>query len=240
MSAPKKKPKENPHEHHRQRMLALYEAVGFDSLSDHNILEILLFFSIRRANTNPTAHALIDRFGSLYDVLTAQPEELQEVYGIGPSSAQLIRSTFDAARTAVIRKIMERPIEDYVLLHRIAIDWLADKLPDTVSALYLDDKLRALDLAPLHDRNNFPPNEYAPVILSHAQACGASRVVLMHKHETKNVQPSEIDLITTQTLISQLKTGDVLLMEHLIVHEFDVYPILQNSMGTDPFPNAQI
>ena len=44
---------------------------GMDSLQDHEVLELLLFYAIARQDTNELAHRLINRFGSLSDVFDA-------------------------------------------------------------------------------------------------------------------------------------------------------------------------
>ena len=57
--------KENVHAGHRQRLKNKYLSSGADVLEPHELLELLLFYAVPRANTNPIAHALIKRFGSL-------------------------------------------------------------------------------------------------------------------------------------------------------------------------------
>ena len=47
---------DNPHSGHRKRMMEKLRRFGMDVFSDHEVLEILLYFAIRQGNTNPTAH----------------------------------------------------------------------------------------------------------------------------------------------------------------------------------------
>ncbi|MBE6597833.1 MAG: hypothetical protein E7638_00155 [Ruminococcaceae bacterium] len=85
----------NMHKDHRGRLRRLYENEGLSSFEPHVILELLLFDSIPRIDTNPIGHALIDRFGSLAGVLAADEKELCEVRGIGKVSAEMICSVRD-------------------------------------------------------------------------------------------------------------------------------------------------
>ena len=64
------------HKGHRDRLKEKFISFGPEIFSDHELLEILLFFSIPRVNTNGLAHRLIDRFGSLNSVLTAPINQL--------------------------------------------------------------------------------------------------------------------------------------------------------------------
>ncbi len=55
----------NPHTGHRERVRAIFLERGFDGMPDHLVLEFLLFYAVPRADTNPIAHRLIQRFGNL-------------------------------------------------------------------------------------------------------------------------------------------------------------------------------
>ena len=67
---------ENHHVGHRQRMLDKFRRFGLEIFSDHEVLEMLLYFAVRQGDTNPTAHRLMQRFGSLHAVLEATEDEL--------------------------------------------------------------------------------------------------------------------------------------------------------------------
>jgi len=75
---------EKPHHlGHRQRLRDRFMSGGASSMPDYEVLEMLLFTALPRGDTKPLAKALIDRFGSLADVLSAPPERLAEVKGVG-------------------------------------------------------------------------------------------------------------------------------------------------------------
>ena len=77
------------HDGHRERMRKKFLAgVRF---ADHEMLEMLLTFSIPRKNTNEIAHRLLTAFGSVDGVLSADYEQLLMVRGIGPQSAFQIK-----------------------------------------------------------------------------------------------------------------------------------------------------
>ena len=77
------------HEGHRERIRERLFSHG-ESLTDHELLEILLFDPINRRNTNPIAHDLLDSFGDLEGVFNATPRLLCTVAGIGPRAAEHI------------------------------------------------------------------------------------------------------------------------------------------------------
>lgn len=80
----------NPHQGHRRRMLDKFGRLGVDAFADHELLEVLLYYTIRQGDTNPVAHALMQHFGSLHAVLEATAEQLCEVEGVGPRTAEYL------------------------------------------------------------------------------------------------------------------------------------------------------
>ena len=81
---------QNIHSGHRERLRKRFLETGITGFSEHELLELLLFYSIPRANTNGISHALLQRFGSINGVLNASPEELSSVKGVGKSSAVML------------------------------------------------------------------------------------------------------------------------------------------------------
>ena len=81
----------NLHEGHRKRLKQRFINDGLSTFEDHNILELLLFYSVPRSDTNEIGHKLLKQFGSLSNVFDAPVEELMKVEGIGEHSAVLIK-----------------------------------------------------------------------------------------------------------------------------------------------------
>ena len=78
------------HDGHREHVRQRFLKNGLDAFADHEVLELLLYFAIPRRDTNPIAHALMERYGSLSGVLSAPIEDLKRVKGVGESAATLL------------------------------------------------------------------------------------------------------------------------------------------------------
>ena len=92
------------HANHRQRLREKYvrdEA----SMCDHEMLELFLFDIIPRRNTNPIAHELINKFGSLLGVFTASKKDLMTVNGIGERAATYIIDAYETTRAELNEKL---------------------------------------------------------------------------------------------------------------------------------------
>ena len=95
------------HDGHRARLRDCFRKDGLAGFDGIRALELLLQYAIPRRDTNPIAHALLDRFGSLQAVFDASEQELCEVEGIGPAAAVLIRLVPQLARKSAVDKAAE-------------------------------------------------------------------------------------------------------------------------------------
>ena len=100
------------HDGHREKMRQRFLRGGLDAFADHEALELLLYYAIPRRDTNPVAHALMERYGSLSAVLSAPAEDLQRVEGVGESAAVLLRLVAPLCRKA---RLAEAAGEERVL-----------------------------------------------------------------------------------------------------------------------------
>ena len=76
---------------HRQRLRERFLGGSSERCSDEMLLELLLTFAINRKDVKPLAQELINIFGSLEKVLSASPDELNKVKGIGQTSITLLK-----------------------------------------------------------------------------------------------------------------------------------------------------
>ena len=78
------------HDGHREKMRRRFLETGLEGFADHEALELLLYYAIPRRDTNPIAHALMERYDSLSGVLNAPVEDLEKVEGIGESLSLIL------------------------------------------------------------------------------------------------------------------------------------------------------
>ena len=83
--------KENVHKGHRERMKDTFLKNGLSGFSEHEIIELLLFFGIPMKDTNEIAHHLLNSFGSISDVFNAHYEDLIKVKGMTKNAAVFLK-----------------------------------------------------------------------------------------------------------------------------------------------------
>jgi len=94
---------------HRERLRARFRDGGADAMPDYELLEMTLFAALPRRDTKPLARALLARFGSFADVISAPRARLMEVKGVGEAVANHLKIVEAAAHRLAKTKVMGRP-----------------------------------------------------------------------------------------------------------------------------------
>ncbi len=223
------------HEDHRQRMRDRCMKSGFEGFSDHELIEMLLGYSIPRKDTNPIAHELIDRFGSLGRVLEAEVDELVQVDGMGERSAIILPLVMNLMRRYAMEKDDLNDHNRFETVSSIAqyfcrIFFGLDK--EFVYVMLLDNRMNMVHCQQVGEGTVNSSNVNIREIVEKVIAKKASTVVLAHNHPHGIVIPSNIDVDFTEELNHLLAALSIHLLEHLIIVEDRFYPIMREHYGT--------
>lgn len=209
------------HEGHRGR---LYEKLKKDALADHEWLEALLFNALPRKNTNDLAHALIQRFGSSYEVVNASVEELQTVPGVGLNIAAYL------SNIGRLLRIHEKKQEITYIGKFNPRDFLPFVKQAYKNAIYEVLELYLLDGEGLvMKKRSFSVDSIShvtvvPEVLSEfLLEKGASGVVMVHNHPFGEATPSEADDEMTKNCQILCSMHNRLLCEHVICAKDGIY-----------------
>lgn len=213
---------QNIHSGHRERLRRRLEKEGIDSFESHEVLELLLYYSIPRADTNPIAHRLLERFGSLSAVLEAPRSELLKVEGIGQGSATLLSMIPEITRKYMIDKnskkaVLDSPEKIYEFIKPYFIGCENERL----YLICLDMKCKVLNCVLLGEGSNNSVIADVRLICRTALDCGATCVALAHNHSHGFAVPSTNDIMVTKNLTGALKAMSVEVADHIIVTNDD-------------------
>ena len=222
----------NVHKGHRQRVRERVMEQGMRALPDHEILEILLFYTIPRGDTNPIAHALLDRFGSLKGVLDADPNDLITVKGIGPESAVLIKLLPEYLR----RYLSDNPerLFRYDTFTKIG-EYLYRKFigirHEQLYMMMFNNRLNLLDCI-LVSEGTVNCSEILLRRMSEAIIHKKATVIaLAHNHPDGLAHASSSDLENTETVRMHLENMGVQLLDHLVFADQRYVSIMKQSRG---------
>lgn len=220
------------HEEHRQRLKKRFLEQGLDGFTDYQVLELLLFYSIPRIDTNPIAHALMDHFGSLSQVLEAPVSELKKVEGVGENTALFLQLVTQAGR--YYRKDRAEQVKILATLESCAEYMLPrffGRKVETVFLLCLDAKCKVLCCRMVAEGNVNSAGISVRKIVEQALSANASSVMLAHNHPGGVAVPSAEDIQTTRQLAAALKAVDVHLIDHIVVADDDYVSLAQSGYG---------
>ncbi|MDR2687395.1 MAG: DNA repair protein RadC [Oscillospiraceae bacterium] len=207
------------HEDHRQRLREHFRAVGLECFEPHNVLELLLFYSIPRRDTNEIAHNLIDHFGTLVNVLDAAPEELCRVEGVGEASATLISLAAQLARRYLAEQIGEKKLSFHSsqeFQSHVAAKFTGAK-DETVYLFCLDNAGRLLNECKVSLGTKYSVNLDNRTLLETAFRNNATKVALAHNHPNGINAPSSNDVKLTEAAAKLYREVGIELLDHLIV-----------------------
>lgn len=209
--------KNSIHAGHRERLRERYREAGLDHFADHEILELLLGYTILQKDTNPIAHQLIEQFGSLRGVLEAGEEKLERVNLVGPTTAFFLAMLPDITRR--YHEQLANP-EPRLMTPEQCISFFLPRFigrkKECILAAFLDETKRLIDYASIGQGYNNTVHLHAPTLLHEAKKRGCRYVVLGHNHFTDAV-PSLEDIAVTRTARATLLTGGIGLLDHVIV-----------------------
>lgn len=222
----------NVHEGHRQRLKNKFLENGFQGFEPHNILELLLFYSIPRKDTNEIAHNLLNHFGSLKNVFNASFNDLIQVEGIKENSATLIKMVPLIAKEYVNSSLSKNAIFDTAnSIGEYFINKYMGERHEIVYIMLLSNKFELLAVEKIHEGSVSSAHVSTRKILESVLRYNASMVVLAHNHPEGTVCPSMADIGTTGAMMTALEACEVKLLEHFIIAGNEFCPIIHNTEG---------
>jgi DNA repair protein RadC len=213
------------HTGHRGRLRERFLREGLDGFEDHQLLELLLFQAIPRHDTNPVAHSLMRRFGSLSAVLEADPKDLASVEGVGPNAAAFL---------SMVPQITRRYFHDRVRHSRKTLNTseaaaeylvplMAGRPEEVFYLICLDSRLRVLYPALISEGTVKDALVHPRHVVEAAIRHKAASAMLAHNHPAGTVRPSSHDHALTKRLVQALGGINVQVVDHIIVAGERIY-----------------
>jgi DNA repair protein RadC len=216
---------------HRERLRDRFTTGGADAMPDYELLEMVLFRAIKRGDTKPIAKALLARFGSFAEVISAPDQLLMEIKGVGPAVVTELKLIRAAALRLTKGEVLHKPvlgswsaIVDYC---RAA---MAFEDREQFRILFLDKKNQLIaDEVQQQGTVDHTP-VYTREVIKRALELGSTAIILAHNHPSGDPTPSLADIDMTKKIISAGEKLGILIHDHIIV----------GRKGTVSFRNLQL
>ncbi len=205
------------HTGHRSRTKQKFLKTGLECHSLHEILEVLLFYSIPQGDTNELAHNLINRFGSFAGVFNATYDELLTVNGVGENTAFLIKFVPQLLSVYSSETVKGLPIKNSEDMCKFFITQFFGSTVEQLRLLCLDDELCIIKNVLVSEGDGCSVRLNTRRILDEVIKCGCSLCALAHNHPYSSCEPSTEDMSANEHLKTTLKGINVRLVDNVVV-----------------------
>lgn len=203
---------------HRARLRRRLIEQGADALLDHEIIEYLLALAIPRRDTKPLAKALIREFGGIGPLLSAEPEALMRVPGVGEAAAAAIR----IAHASALR-LLRAPVEAQPVLSgwQALLDYLQADMAhigvERVRVLHLNTRNMLIRDETISEGSIDQAAVHVREVIRRAIELGSASIILVHNHPSGDPSPSRQDIALTRQIIDAGSTLGVTVHDHVII-----------------------
>lgn len=203
---------------------------GANSLSDMELLAVVISSGSAKKTCLQLAFDLINHFGDLRAILNADSQAFQQIQGLG-----VVRYVQLQAAREICRRSDFIQLQKYTQLtntqqtHAYLKRQLRDKKNETFVALFLDNQHRIIAYDELFTGTINSAVIHARPIVERALKLNAAALILAHNHPSGVSDASHYDVAVTQRLQDAMELVDIKLLDHLVIGDNEVYSII-NSM----------
>ena len=223
---------ENVHSGHRERVRKEFLKNGFDEdTPPHKIMEMLLFYSIPRKDTNEIAHELVSRFGSIAGIIDAPVDELVKVNGVNTNTAALIKLIMPVARRYMFDK--KRNTHKYSNIDEVGNYLLSryigySKEVFSITSFSGSGSILGFDILSEGDVSevSISTRTVIEAVLKRQAVCA----IIAHNHPDGVAVPSDNDIAVTENIKNALAHINVRLLDHLIIADGDYVSMAQSRL----------
>jgi DNA repair protein RadC len=204
---------------------------GAPSLSDAELLALMLGTGAPGLDVLTLARQLLARFGDLQGVLAASREDLQSQAGIGIAKFSLLQASMELARRHAMGKlrrgeVMNSPqaTRQFLYCH------LRDASREVFSCLFLDSQHALICCEDLFWGTLDGAAVYPREVVRRALALQAAAVIFAHNHPSGVAQPSQADRRITERLQAALALVDIRVLDHIIVGSGEQFSFAEDGL----------
>ncbi len=210
----------NIHSGHRKRVKENVIRNGFSQLEEHKLLELMLFYSIPREDTNELAHRLLNEFGTLDELFKASTDRLKRVEGVGDNTAVMLGTISELfLRVSKSQHAKKRSYKNIGDLKDLCKAALSGENVEKIILFCFDSSWRLKKSVVLSSGNETAATMDICKIVQTVLDTSAPVSVIAHNHPTGVAEPSAADIDATRNVAVMLRKLGFSLADHIIVGE---------------------
>jgi DNA repair protein RadC len=203
---------------------------GAHSLSDAELLALLLGSGIPGCSAVAMARSLLKDFGCLRALLNARLSRWRRK-GIGPARYAAVQAAVELAKRHLSEEMrIGSPLTTPQATHRYLTAQLRDRPYEVFCCIYLDNRNRLIAFEELFRGTVDCAQVHPREVLRQALLHNASAVIVAHNHPSGVLEPSPADDFITRRLKDLLHLMDVRLVDHIVVGDSRCYSFAEHGL----------
>lgn len=193
---------------------------GIRTLSDSELLALLLCTGTSAMPLDRLVHDLLKRFGGLRGLLTADQRALRSQPGLGPAKSAQLSAVLELSRRYLHQGLVRgEPLENPEATELYLKSVLRDSPHEIFACLFLDTRHRVIAYEELFHGTIDGATVYPRVVAEKALKHGAAALIVAHNHPSGVGEPSLADQAITRRLKDALALLDIRLLDHFVIGE---------------------
>jgi len=203
---------------------------GAESLSDAQLLAIILRTGSSKKTVIDTAMELISRFGGLKGIEEASTKELKSFKGLGNAKIAQIKAAFELGRRVLSHTFQKQIFNSASIVYNYFFPILNGLKKEVFIALLLDTKLKLIRHVKVSEgilnQSLIHPRE----VFKEAVKESAFAIILIHNHPSGDPTPSEQDIEITKKLKKASEILEISLLDHVIIGNGKYFSMKENKI----------
>jgi len=203
---------------------------GAQSLSDAQLLAIILRTGSNKKTVIDTAMDLISRFGGLKGIEEASTKELKSFKGLGNAKIAQIKAAFELGKRVLSHTFQKQIFNSASIVYNYFFPALNGLKKEVFISLLLDTKLKLIREVKISEgilnQSLIHPRE----VFKEAVKESAFAIILVHNHPSGDPTPSEQDIEITKKLKQASEILEISLLDHVIIGNGKYFSMKENKI----------
>lgn len=191
---------------------------GAETLSEAELIAILLRTGSKGLNVLDTARALIAHFGSLRQLSKQSWQSMRIIPGIAKVKAITLESVFELTRRVQVASLGEEVI---MITPEIAASYFMPKLRDLSHeefyVAFLNNSKRLLGIKKISSGGSTSTIVEPAEVMRQAILNQANSIILVHNHPSGYLKESKADIMLTKRLTESGRLLNIPVIDHIII-----------------------
>ena len=205
---------------------------GAGTLSNSELLAILLRTGVKGVSAIDLARQIIDKFGTFRNMSHTDMRTWKEFKGLGPAKIAQIQAALEIGRRFRNVEVLppKQKISSAQDIVNIIMPQMRDLKTEVFKVAYLNSNNRIIEIS---DAATGTVNHALPIvreIIHVALQKFAAAIVCVHNHPSANIAPSPEDKKFTQELAAAGKIMDIKVLDHIIIGDGNYFSFVDEGI----------